>query len=443
MNDSDGARLQEEREEALRPGPLGDRPHLVVALIVVGFLGVAFLGVTGPRAASDRSPQGPTATLTQAAVGGPGQLSDGASAVGSVRTPQALLTPNPAYVPGLINLHVDQADVTSVDLGSNVVPVAAYQNRLLFSTGSELFLVNPARSRGFETVARSSQCGRVTQAAMNANAAIFLEVTPAGSPQNGSATCPNWGREDTWAVTMVDLKYGTSRQVASGSVVSSVAAWTQPTGLGVAMADHAYAVAIPDPVTGESTVLVRRQADDGLLYLSDPVAGLTQLHLADSRLVVVSDHGSPDGTDRESVLETHDWSAPLQMVGYTTGAVSLSESGDRLAFASCDSKPACETITLIGGSPPLELALPLGAGSVAVDSGSLETVAWASQTSPDYPTSYVGLRNSRWPMLVALIGIAPPNWISVQSDVLMMVSVSASGIVRLSEVNLLSAHVSE
>jgi hypothetical protein len=46
-------------------------------------------------------------------------------------------------------------------------------------------------------------------------------------------------------------------------------------------------------------------------------------------------------------------------------------------------------------------------------------------------------------MLVALIGIAPPDWIYVKSDVLLMVSVSAEGIVRLSEVDLVSAHVSE
>jgi hypothetical protein len=103
----------------------------------------------------------------------------------------------------------------------------------------------------------------------------------------------------------------------------------------------------------------------------------------------------------------------------------------------------CQTLTLVGGNPPLVLALPLGAGSVAVDSGSLETVAWASQTSPEYPTSYVGLQNARWPMLVALIGVAPPDWIYVKSNVLLMVSVSAEGIVRLSEVDLVSAHVSE
>ena len=443
MNDPDAARLEEEREEALRPGPLGDRPYLVIALVVFGFLGVAFLGVTGPRPDSDISPQGPTANLTQAASGGPGLSAEASGGAGSVRTPRAFLTPNPAYVPGLINLHVNQADVASMDIGSNVVPMAAYQDRLLVSTGAELFLVDPARSRGFETVARASQCGRVTQAAMNAKSAIFLEIAPAGSPRNGSAACPRWGGEVDWTVTIVDLTYGTTRQVATGSMASSEAAWAQPAGLGVAMADQAYALAEPDPVTGLATVLVRRQADDGVLYVGGPIAGLTQLYLADTRLAVVADHGSPAGSDRKEVLETISWSAPLQMVGYTTGAVSLSQSGDRLAFASCDSKPACETITLIGGSPPLELALPLGAGSLAVDSGSLGTVAWASQTSPEYPTSYVGLWNSRWPMLVALIGIAPPDWIYVKSDVLLMVSVSAEGIVRLSEVDLVSAHVSE
>ena len=443
MNDPTAARMLEEREEALRPGPLGDRPYLVTALVLVGFLGVALLGVTGPRPASEKSPQSQTASATGAGSGAPARLSYSSGAVGSVRTPQAFLTPNPAYVPGLINLHVNEADVTSMDIGSSVAPVAAYQSRLLFSSGSELFLVDPGKPRRFETVARSSQCGRVTQAAMNAHSAIFLEIAPADSPPNDSGPCPNWGPVVDWTVTMVDLTYGTTREVAAGSMVSSDASWTQPPGLGVAMADHTYAVAVPNPTTGIATVLVRSQPGDGLLFISGPVAGLTQLYLADSRLVVVADSGSATGPNGEAVLENDSWSAPLQMVGYTTGAVSLSPSGDRLAFASCDSNPACETITLVGGSPPQEVALPLGAGSVAVDSGSLETVAWASQTSPEYPTSYVGLWNTRWPMLVALIGIAPPDWIYVKSNVLMMVSVSAGGIVRLSEVDLVSAHVSD
>jgi hypothetical protein len=438
MYDPTDPRLQEEREEALRPGPLGDRPYLVTALVVMGFLGVALLGVTGPRSGPVTSPQSLAAASTPAGSWAALRLSDG-----PVHTPAAFLTPNPNYVPGLINLHVNEADVTSMDLGSSVVPVAAYQSRLLFSSRSELYLVDPGKSRRFETVARAGECGRVTQAAMNGATAIFLQIAPAGSPQNGAGACPNWGPVADWTVTLVDLTFGTTRQVAAGSMVSSVAAWTQPAGLGVAMADGAYALAEPDPVTGVARVLVRRQSDDGLLYISDPIAGLTQLHLADSRLVVVANDGSAAGRNRESVLETEAWSAPLQMVGYTTGAVSLSPSGDRLAFASCDSRPACETITLVGGNPPLVLALPLGAGSVAVDSGSLETVAWASQTSPEYPTSYVGLKNVRWPMLVALIGIDPPDWIYVKSNVLLMVSVSAEGIVRLSEVDLVSAHVSE
>jgi hypothetical protein len=438
MYDPTDPRQQAEREEALRPGPLGDRPYLLIALVVVGFLGVALLGVTGPRSVPETTAQSLAATSTPAGSGVPLRLSDG-----SVHIPQAFLTPNPAYVPGLINLHVNEADVTSMDLGSSVMPVAAYGSRLLFSSRAELFLVDPEKSRRFETVARANECGRVTQAAMNGATAIFLQIGPAGSPQDGAGACPSWGPVADWTVTLVDLTYGTTREVAAGSVVSSVAAWTQPAGLGVAMSDGAYALAEPDPVTGVARVLVRRQSDDGLLYISDPVAGLTQLHLADSRLVVVADDGSATGRNREAVLENDAWSEPLRTVGYTTGAVSLSPSGDRLAFASCDLRPACLTITLVGGSPPLVLALPLGAGSVAVDSGSLETVAWASQTSPEYPTSYVGLQNARWPMLVALIGIDPPDWIYVKSNVLLMVSVSAGGIVRLSEVDLVSAHVSE
>jgi hypothetical protein len=144
--------------------------------------------------------------------------------VGSGRIPQAFLTPNPNYVPGLINLHVNEADVTSMDLGSSVLPVAAYQSRLLFSSRSELFLVDPGKSRRFETVARADECGRVTQAAMNVATAIFLQIAPAGSPKNGAGACPNWGPVADWTVTLVDLTYGTTRQVAAGSMVSSVAA---------------------------------------------------------------------------------------------------------------------------------------------------------------------------------------------------------------------------
>jgi len=120
MYDPTDPRQQAEREEALRPGPLGDRPYLLIALVVVGFLGVALLGVTGPRSVPETTAQSLAATSTPAGSGVPLRLSDG-----SVHIPQAFLTPNPAYVPGLINLHVNEADVTSMDLGSSVMPVAA------------------------------------------------------------------------------------------------------------------------------------------------------------------------------------------------------------------------------------------------------------------------------------------------------------------------------
>ena len=444
MHEPPVAELEEDRGNALPRGRVARRPYVLAASLGTAFLVVALIGTMGPRPVPVPSGEAPTGTATDSGSLAIARSAADSGAIGSARPRQVDLTPNPDYIPGLINLHVDEADVSGKDLGTSVVPVASYQRKLLFSARSELFLIDPSRSNRIEAIARSSQCGRITQAAMNARTAIFVEVAPAGSPLNGGLACPSWGPIVDWTITMVDLTYGTTRQVAAGSIVSSVAAWSQPTGLCVAMAEDAYAFSLPDAATGDATVEVRSQPGDRLLFISAKLAGLSQLDLANSRLVAVADRGSPTGRPgQQAVLETEDWTTPLRVIGYTTGSVSLSRTGDRLAFTSCDSKPACQTITLVGGNPPSVLALPLGAGSVAVDSGSLETLAWASQTSPEYPTSYVGLKNVRWPMLVALIGIDPPDWIYVKSNVLLMVSVSAEGIVRLSEVDLVSAHVSE
>jgi hypothetical protein len=78
---------------------------------------------------------------------------------------------------------------------------------------------------------------------------------------------------------------------------------------------------------------------------------------------------------------------------------------------------------------------------VAVDTGNLQTVAWTTDTTPDHPTSYLGLQNARWPTSIALVGVAPPDWIGVQADTLLFVSVSPAGIVELYEIDLTTAHL--
>lgn len=427
---------------ALRRDRLARRPYVVAALIVIAGLAVALLGITGPRP----SPQPSIPEVTTAAPANSGEPDTAPSAGASPSIgqdwAQTNATPNPAYIEGLINLYVDGADVRSVGLGSSVVPVAAYQKNLLYSSGAVLYLVNPAKSERARKVATSGRCGRVTQAAMNAGMAIYVEVAPAGSSQGNSAVCPNWGALVDWKITIVDLASSETHQAAAGTIASNDASWSQPAVLCVALADHEYAFSRPDAFADTAPVEVHDLLDDRLIFRSDRLGGLRQLQLADSRLVVVASvdpEGGPLG--RQAVLETEAWSSPLRTVGYTTGAVSLSRDGDRLAFASCDATVGCQTITLVGGLDPQVLSLPLGAGSVAVDTGNLGTVAWATQRSPEDPTSYVGVRNARWPESVALVGIAPPTWIYVQSDVLLMVSVAAGGIVQLYEVDLGSAHV--
>jgi hypothetical protein len=81
--------------------------------------------------------------------------------------------------------------------------------------------------------------------------------------------------------------------------------------------------------------------------------------------------------------------------------------------------------------------------AVTVDTGSLQTIAWATQTSPENPTSYVGVPNVRWPASMGLVWIAPVRWVYVQSHVLLTVSVAANGVVSLYGVDLAGGHVRE
>lgn len=444
MNRSYRTQLDDDLDTALRPGRPSPRPYLLAASLIVVLGGVVVLGIAGPHTTPYRPAPATSAGATSLALR-PSASPTPEPTPDSSYVPGPFATPDLTPVDGLTNLNVDAASVASLVLGSNVVPMSAYRANLLYKSGDNLFLANPTTSSTSQWIASVGHCGRITQAAMNASLVIFAQVAPTGSPQDAAAACPKWGPVAAWNVTIADVFSHETNQIASGTIVSSVAAWAQDVGPRVAIADGAYAFSRPDPASGLAVVEVRSWPEDLVLFRSDPLPGLTQLLLGDNRLVVVEDPTSYAGYDspggQQAVLSTGDWAEPLAWVGYSNGIVSLSRDGDRLAFASCDSGSKCQTIRLFGGTSPQEVTLPLGAGSVAVDSGDLDTVAWSSQTTPDDPTSYVGFRNARWPMSVALIGIAPPRWIYIQTDILMMVSVSAQGVLQLSELDLAIANL--
>ena len=413
-------------EHWLRRVRSGRRAYSLAACGIVALIVLVLIGITGPRQTA------PTPSPTASQLLG----------LGPVQTPETNATPDPDHVDGLANLRVPAADIASVGLGSSVVPMAAYAGNLLYSSGDELYLANPKKSGAPRAIVHAATCARMIQAAMNASIAIYAEIGPAAAAQSTSRGCWNWTSSVDWSISTVDLMSRETHEIASGTFASSDAAWRQPTGISVAIADQVYAFSRRDPDADLATVEVRTLSQDKLIYSSDPLAGISQVEVADNRLVVVA---SPDPTvgrpDRRAVLDTDTWDEPLAVVGYTTGSVALSRDGNQLAFTSCNPATACATITLLGGQQPQQLALPLEAESVALDTGNLQTIAWTTDTSPDHPTSYIGLQNSRWPTSIVLVGVAPPDWIGVQADTLLFVSVSPAGIVELYEIDLTTVHL--
>ena len=420
------AEFHEDREMRLRHRRSGWLPCLVAVPVVVAVAAVAILGALGPKTGPSRTNQ-PTPS--------------GTAALGKVSpSPQAMWTPPPGPSPtsniaGLANRSVDQSKVTSHNIGAGVLPMDADGDTFVYLSGPDLFLTNTIKSVDPIQLSPSAPCTQVVQAAISGVDVIYSRIDV--NPEDSAGGC-DAGTTLHWEVDIVDWSTLKTRLVASGSCVDGEAGPVSEAPR-VAISENAYAFSRTGSDGGSSAVEVHSLADDGRFFSSGTLSLPMQINVTNNRLIVVAP--AADSQDL-AILSTDNWSTQLAVVGVTTGPVSLSRDGTRLAYENC-SQDTCAPTLWIDGVDLTPMQLPSEASWISVDSitsSTLQSVAWLPILGADDQSPYIGLICAgRSPMaLTGITGIVNTGWVHVQDDILMWLSNAPDGNATLYSLDLAS-----
>jgi hypothetical protein len=422
------ADFHEDREARLHHRRSGRKAYVVAFPMVAALIAVALLGVAGSRLA-------PTGKAQASGSPGTALASASASPTGRASWPLAS-SATPVEVFGLSNLRVNVDQMVGYDMPTDTLPLDADGDKFLYTSGPDLFVL--ALKQNTFQVASARPCGQIEQAALSGAEVIFSEMVPHGYSGDGSEGCPTYEDAVDWYVHLYDYTTGLGLDIASGTSQVPPGAGPAQAVPSVAITASTYAFSRPDPTGKTAVVEVRTVAGGELAFQSEPVFTPVQVHLGVSRLAVVAPGfaSNQDPQSWYSLMVTQDFSGPLQFVGLTSGIVSLSRDGRRVAYAGCVDGAQCLTVKTLEGDAQSSRAISTPATSVSADSAmsSLHATVWITAT-PD-GTPYLGLATTQKLDGMALTGFDTPMWARVQDDMLLVLSTTSSGIVRLTQVHL-------